>query len=72
MSKEFQQDLDADDSFFLVQAELIPERSNTWLYIAGGAVIVGGAVVYLLTKGGGETSSVDQPFPKPIGRPTGN
>ena len=72
MSKEFQQDLDADNSFFLVKAELIPERSNTWWYITGGAAIVGGAVVYLLTKGGRETSSIDQAFPKPIGRPTGN
>ncbi len=71
--KEMPQGLEGDDFYFIVQAELIPASSYTWWYIAGGAAVVGGAVAYIvLSKGAGETTSVDQGFPKPVGRPVGN
>jgi hypothetical protein len=69
MAKEYRRGLEGDDFYFVIKAELVPEQSSTWLYIAGGAAVVGGVVAYLLIRGGGETSSVDQGFPRPIGRP---
>jgi hypothetical protein len=69
MAKEYRLGLEGDDFFFTVIAEPAPAKGSSWLYIAGGAVVVGVVVVYLLTQSSGETSSADQGFPRPVGRP---
>jgi hypothetical protein len=71
--KEFPDGLHEDDYYFVIEAEYIePEGTSPWLWIGGGAAVVGG-VVLLLSLGGKDPGTIINPtpkeFPEPPGRP---
>lgn len=68
--REFPQGLEGDDFYFVVTADVVSSGSNAWLWIGGGAALVGGAAYFLL-KGKEQTGDTGG-FPQPIGRPSGN
>jgi len=66
-TKEFPEGLSGDDYYFIVDAEYIePERMSPWIWVGGGAAVVGGVVgIILLSKG----SDTPPPTPGPVGFP---
>jgi len=72
MAKELPAGLPGDDYFFVVEAAVIKEEtaSTPWLWVGGGALLVGGIVTYLVLSGGEETQTITPTgFPAPPGRP---
>ena len=71
-TKEFPEGLTGDDYYFIVEAEYIePERTSPWIWVGGGAALVGGIVGIILLSGGSEEPPVPGPtgFPLPPSRP---
>jgi hypothetical protein len=71
-TKEFPDGLSGNDYYFIVEAEYIePERTSPWIWIGGGAAVVGGIVGIILLSKGSETPPVPVPtgFPLPPSRP---
>jgi hypothetical protein len=70
--KEFPDGLQGEDFYFVIEAEYVePEGTSPWLWIGGGAAVVGG-VVLLLSLGGkepGPTPDNPNTFPLPPTRP---
>lgn len=71
--KEFPDGLPGDDFYFVIEAEHVePEGTSSWLWIGGGAAVVGG-VVLLLSLGGKDPGPVipvpPDVFPQPPTRP---
>ena len=72
-SREFPSGIDQKDVYFVVEARAAGEavstgRSNTMLWIAGGAVVAGGIVALLLLNKN-EPEPPSGQFPPPPGRP---
>lgn len=71
ITKEFPEGLPGDDYYFVVEAEYVePEGTFPWMWVGGGAALVGGIVGILLLSGGGtDVIPPDPGFPDPPGRP---
>jgi hypothetical protein len=72
-TKEFPNGLSGNDYYFIVEAEYIePERMSPWIWIGGGAAVVGGVVGIILLTGKSEPvppTPVPTGFPQPPSRP---
>jgi len=70
--KEFPDGLSGDDYYFVVDAEYIElEGMSPWIWVGGGAAVVGGVVAILLLSGNKDVppAPVQTGFPQPPGRP---
>jgi hypothetical protein len=72
IQKEFQEGLEGEDFYFVVEAELISSGTSILWYIGGGAAIIAGAAALLFGKQAQTGAAASDVFPKPVGRPTGN
>jgi hypothetical protein len=71
ITKEFPEGLPGDDYYFVVEAEYVePEGTFPWIWVGGGAALVGGLVGILLLGGDDVIVPPDNTgFPDPPGRP---
>ena len=70
--KDFSQGLEGNDFYFVVEAELVSKGVSFLWYLGGGAVVVGSAAAYFLSKSSKSDAAPTAGFPLPIGRPSGN
>jgi hypothetical protein len=68
-STEFPEGLRFEDYYFQVGAERVSGGIGTIVWIAGAALVAGGAAAYLLLSSKEATQPVDIGFPNPPGRP---